>query len=144
MQQSTSLVIVYRSYTRDSTINLICSNILHHAFTLSSNCLEPSTLAVSRSSSSDRNGMDSSGRSVSATVAFSVTHLSRKFAGRSPHVVVRRGASANAAAAGNLATTGVTLMTTRNKFMRVHLPVYMINSCNHVSCQHLNHNIIIM
>ena len=56
-------------------------------------------------------------------------HLSRKFARLSPHVVVRRGASANTAAAGNLATTVVTLMTTRNKFMWVHLLVYMINSC---------------
>ena len=64
-------------------------------------------------------------------------------------MVVQRGASANAAAAGkfvwsratvgNLATTVVTLMTTSNKAMRVHLPVYMINSCSDVSCQHLNH-----
>ncbi len=42
-------------------------------------------------------------------------YLSRKLAERSLHVVVRRGASANAAAARNLATTDVTLMTTRNK-----------------------------
>ena len=80
-------------------------------------------------------------------------YLSRKLAGRSPHVVVRRGASANAAAAGqfvwsratarNLATTVVTVMTTRNKFMWVHLPIYMLNSCTHcVSCQHINHNAV--
>ena len=60
-----------------------------------------------------------------------------------------KGASAKAAAAckfvwnasrrataGNLATTVVTLMTTRNKLLGVHLPVYMINSCTHVACQH--------
>ena len=73
-QQSTSQVVLYRSYTRDSATNLRCSNISHHAVPLSSKCLEPSTLAVSWSSSSDRNGMDASGRSASATVAFSATY----------------------------------------------------------------------
>ena len=75
MQLSMSQVILYRSYTRDSATNLRCSKVSNHAFTLSSKCLEPSTLAVSRSSSSDhRNGMDASGRSVSATVACSGTY----------------------------------------------------------------------
>ena len=74
MQQSTSQVVLYRSCTRDSATNLRCSKVSHHAFTLSSKCLEPSTLAVSGSSSSDRNGMDASGRSASATVDFSATY----------------------------------------------------------------------
>ena len=73
MEQSTSQLVLCRSYTRDSATNIRCSKVSHHAFTLSSKCLEPSTLAVSLSSSSDRNGMDASGQLASATVTFSAT-----------------------------------------------------------------------
>ena len=129
MQQSTSQVIR-------------CSNISHHALTLSSNCLEPSKLGVSWSSSSERNVVDASGRSVSATVAFSATYP-ESLQGDHLMRLYEECDSANSAG-GNLATTVVTLMTTRNKFMWVHLLVWMINSCNHnVSCQHLNHIYIV-
>ena len=74
MQQSTGQVVLYRSYTRYSATNLRCSKVSHHAFTLSSKSLKPNTLAVSCSSSSDRNEMDASGRAASATVAFSATY----------------------------------------------------------------------
>ena len=116
------------------------SDVSHHAFTLSSKCLELNTLAVCWSSSSDRNEMDASGRSASATVALSVTYpeslqgdhlmwlydctkgcLSQRCSCRNIHMeFIER------ATAGHLATTVVTLMTTRNTFIWVHLPVYMI------------------
>ena len=54
MQQSTSQAVLYQSCT------------------LSSKCLEPSTLAIS--SSSDRDGMDAPGWSVSATATLSATY----------------------------------------------------------------------
>ena len=74
MQQSTSQVVCIgrKQETLPPTSHI--SKVSHHAFTLSSQCLEPSTLALSCSSSSDRNGMDASGRPASATIAFSATY----------------------------------------------------------------------
>ena len=148
MQQRTGQIVLYRSYTRASATNLRCSKVLQHVFTLSSKCLEPRTLTVSCDLSGDPNRMDASGWSISVTVAFSATYP-KSLQGDHTMCLYERGASANAAAAGkfvwrrvtagNLVTTVVTLLTTRNKFKLVHRPVYMTDLCNHVSCQHLNH-----
>ena len=117
-----------------------CSKFSHRAFTLSRKCLEPSTLAVSLSYSSNGNGIYASGRSASATVALSATypeslqvdHLMWLYEGV-PQPMLHLQEHLRRATAGNLATTVVTLMMTRNNFMCIHLPVYMIlNSCTHL------------
>lgn len=66
MQQSKSEGVLPRS-----PATMIC---LYHAFTLSSDNLEPSSPATSWSSSSGWNGKDAQRRSVSAAPAVSATH----------------------------------------------------------------------
>ena len=43
---STSQLVLYQPYTRDSATDLRCSKVSHHAFIPPSKCLEPRTLAV--------------------------------------------------------------------------------------------------